>query len=113
MIKYIALSLFLVPVATPQLGIECDEFDEANVFIEINATDGDAGFQGIVDGEPWERLTLQGTDGRSLFRYKIDHEAREQGFTEFERVGKHQVPERRKEPKDVLVLPLGRRYRQA
>ena len=83
MIKYIAMPAFLAAAFVPHGG-ESSEFDEANVFIEINATDKDAGFQGIVDGDPWRRIKLLGEDGQTLFKYKVQREAREQGFTEFQ-----------------------------
>lgn len=39
---------------------------EAKLNIEHNATDGDTGFQGFVDGEGWEKLVLKGPDGEIL-----------------------------------------------
>ena len=48
------LPVFLAAVLALTLGAaagdDVKEFDEANVFIEINATDGDAGFQGMKRG---------------------------------------------------------------
>lgn len=46
------------------------EFAEAEVFTEINATDGDAGFQLSVNGQDWRRLRLFGPDGREVFTVK-------------------------------------------
>lgn len=39
---------------------------EAKLIIEHNATDGDTGFQGFVDGEGWRRLQLRGPKGMVL-----------------------------------------------
>ena len=38
----------------------------SDLFIEVNATDGDAGLQMNVDGEDWSRLTLRDPSGRTL-----------------------------------------------
>lgn len=39
------------------------EFDEAELFFELNATDGDVGLQGLVDGDAWRRVEITGPDG--------------------------------------------------
>ena len=40
-------------------GEECPvEFDDAEFFIEINATDGDAGVQLMLDGVGWKELEM-------------------------------------------------------
>lgn len=62
---------------------EADEFDEAEVLVEINATDGDAGFQGKIDGDAWKKVRLFGPWWRTLFSVALKGSAREQGFTEF------------------------------
>ena len=41
------------------IGGFLDEFDEFEVFIEINATDGDAGLQGKLDGDAWKLATVK------------------------------------------------------
>jgi hypothetical protein len=41
-------------------------FDVSDLFIEVNATDGDAGLQMDLDGEDWRRLTLRDPSGRTL-----------------------------------------------
>src|SRR5919109_3762993 len=38
----------------------------ADLFIEVNATDGDAGLQMNLDGEDWRRLILRDPSGRTL-----------------------------------------------
>lgn len=82
------LPVFLAAVLSLTLGTaagdDVKEFDEANVFIEINATDGDAGFQGIVDGEAWKRLKLIGPDGRKLYNIKVSGSLKKQGLTEIQ-----------------------------
>ena len=39
---------------------------DAKLLIEHNATDEDTGFQGFVDGTPWNRLTIRGPGGKSI-----------------------------------------------
>lgn len=58
---------------------ETEEFDERRVLIEINATDGDAGFHALVDGDAWKEVTLNGS---KLFQAKAKGSLREQGLTE-------------------------------
>jgi hypothetical protein len=36
---------------------------EAKLIIEHNATDGDTGFQGFIDGDGWQRLDFSGPEG--------------------------------------------------
>ena len=42
------------------------QLTKSDLFIEINATDGDAGLQLDLDGEPWGRLALFDPDGRKV-----------------------------------------------
>lgn len=43
---------------------EPNEISECDVFIEINATDEDAGWQGILDASPWSSAQILGPDAR-------------------------------------------------
>lgn len=58
------------------------EFAEAQLKIEINATDGDAGLQVIVDGEPWRRLEVRAPNGRPILDYRNVNRLRTWGLTE-------------------------------
>ncbi|GJM15572.1 MAG: hypothetical protein DHS20C13_08990 [Thermodesulfobacteriota bacterium] len=40
---------------------------EAEIRVEVNDTDGDAGFQLFVDGDPWQRIRVKGPDGRHVY----------------------------------------------
>ena len=62
---------------------EVEEFSEAEVLVEINATDGDAGFQGKIDGDAWRSAGLFAPRWRKLFYFALSGSARRQGFTEF------------------------------
>jgi hypothetical protein len=39
---------------------------EASLIVEVNATDGDAGLQVFLDGDPWRSMTITGPDGRKV-----------------------------------------------
>jgi hypothetical protein len=39
---------------------------EATMIVEVNATDGDAGLQVFLDGEPWRSMSVTGPDGRTI-----------------------------------------------
>lgn len=58
------------------------EFSELRVFIEINATDGDAGFQVFIDGDEWKEVMLRDTEGMQIYSVKGYGSIREQGMTE-------------------------------
>ena len=93
------LPVFLVAVVALILGVsaadssasgyhhwrpEVSEFDEFEVFIEINATDLDAGLQGKLDGEAWNYANVRGPNGRSIFRLNPKGSLREHGVTEIQ-----------------------------
>lgn len=58
------------------------EFDELRVLIEINATDGDAGFQTLLDADEWKEVDIRDTQGLSIYSVKGYGSVREQGLTE-------------------------------
>lgn len=39
---------------------------DSDLFIEINGTDGDAGLQMFLDGEPWRSMTIRDPRGRVI-----------------------------------------------
>jgi hypothetical protein len=57
-------------------------FSQAKLLVEHNATAGDTGFQGFVDGEPWRELKLSGPDGRTVVAIQARGELRKLGLTE-------------------------------
>jgi len=86
------LSVFLVPVVALILGVASPncwagflcpvELDEAKIFFEINATDGDGGLQFFLDGEPWKRLTIFTPNWRRHVTVTAGGNLRKQGITE-------------------------------
>lgn len=84
-----AVSLFALALGTAAWGDEEDnEISECDVFIEINATDEDAGWQGILDASPWRLARIIGPDesgnnGKKFLKVKPQGAARKQGITEY------------------------------
>ncbi len=75
-----ACTLVLLGAAAPLGGPL--HFDEAEIFIEINATDGDAGIQVKVDGEDWEKLRILNPAGRLILEVEGEGAIADQGLTE-------------------------------
>ncbi len=67
------------PQASAQKAIP---FGDARLKIEFNATDGDAGLQIFVDGEPWRRVTITDPRGREVARFKSEDVIKDFGLTE-------------------------------
>lgn len=61
---------------------EPEEFSELRALIEINATDGDAGFQIMADADGWWELILNDPNGKRLYDVKGTGSIKEQGLTE-------------------------------
>ena len=57
-------------------------FDEANVFAELNDTDGDLGFHALIDGDAWTRLTIKDPDGRQILVVRPQRRLARQGLSE-------------------------------
>jgi hypothetical protein len=54
----------------------------ATMIVEVNATDGDAGLQVFLDGEPWRSMTISGQDGQTMLAVNADGRLRNFGLTE-------------------------------
>lgn len=57
-------------------------FDEAEIFFELNNTDGDLGIHGKVDGGPWTYITIEDSKERELMHVKTKTHLRRQAVTE-------------------------------
>lgn len=44
------------------------ELSDASIIIEVNSTDGDAGFQVFLDGDGWRNASVYDSDGRRILR---------------------------------------------
>jgi len=69
----------LIPNARAQRG---QRFSEAELFFELNDTDGDLGVHASIDGEPWTALEIQGPNGRLVMEISGRGELRGQGLTQ-------------------------------
>jgi hypothetical protein len=56
--------------------------EETKIFIEVNATDGDAGIQMFLDGEGWNELEIADPSGETIFTVLGEGSVGEQGITE-------------------------------
>lgn len=82
--KPIALAVVLATAALAGAApaFAAEEFDEFKVLIEINATDGDAGFHALLDGGPWDFVRMRDPDGKKIFNAKPSNALKDQGLTE-------------------------------
>ena len=83
------LAVLLVPAVLlflgatdPQVWAQDLEFDEADVYAELNNTDGDLGFHGLIDGESWKRLMIEDPNGKKILNVRARKMLRQQGLTE-------------------------------
>lgn len=57
-------------------------FTEAEIFFELNDTDGDLGIHGSIDGDPWLDLEVEGPGDRTLLNISSTSRLRTQGMTQ-------------------------------
>lgn len=55
---------------------------ESTMIVEVNATDGDAGLQVFLDGEPWRSMRVTGPDGRTILDVTTKERLDGYGLTE-------------------------------
>jgi len=58
------------------------ELDEAQLYFELNDTDGDLGIHGKADGDAWKRMKIEAPNGRKLLDIRVKSSLRRQGLTE-------------------------------
>lgn len=61
---------------------EVVEWDDLKVIIEINASDGDAGFHALADADAWRWFRVTDPDGNKILVMKLTGILMEQGLTE-------------------------------
>lgn len=93
------LAILLIPVVALILGAAVPElwagghnnedddddeipFDVAELFFELNNTDGDLGIHALVDGEAWKYLEIEDTRDRKMLNIIVRGRLRRQGLTE-------------------------------
>jgi hypothetical protein len=55
---------------------------DATMIVEVNATDGDAGLQVFLDGEPWRSMRISNPDGRRILDVSAKGRLKRHGLTE-------------------------------
>ncbi len=60
------------------------EWDEAELFFELNNTDGDLGIHANIDGGPWKRLTIEDLNEKRILNIRARGRLRRQGMTQLE-----------------------------
>jgi hypothetical protein len=80
----LAVSVAAVPIAVAAAapGTAPVAFIRAQLRVEINATDGDAGLQIDLDHDPWRSLSLTRPDGQLMFEVQNRGVLRDYGLTE-------------------------------
>lgn len=63
-------------------GREVVEFKDSRLFIEVNATDGDAGIQAFIDVDEWAKIAVFDPNGRLMLRSVMRGAFAQQGGTE-------------------------------
>ena len=82
------MSVLLVNVVILVLGAAVPEvwaksrFEVAELFFELNDTDGDLGIHALIDGEPWKELEIEAPNGREMLEIEVKSRLRRQGLTE-------------------------------
>ena len=59
-------------------------WDEAELFFELNDTDGDLGIHANIDGGPWTHLSIEDLNERTILRIATRGRLRRQGMTQLE-----------------------------
>ena len=82
----VAVVALIMGAAAPNSWAEDDgeetPFDVAELFFELNNTDGDLGIHALVDGEPWKKLEIEDPRGRKMLDIYVKGRLRRQGLTE-------------------------------
>jgi hypothetical protein len=59
-----------------------EEFSEAELYLELNDTDGDLGIHASIDGGPYTELEIEDTRGRSILEIEAAGRLAKQGLTQ-------------------------------
>jgi hypothetical protein len=79
----LALSAALAwSILLPGGSVEAVEFDHADIFYELNATDGDVGVQVSLDAESWRVVRIASPRGQQIFEVEPKGALRRIGLTE-------------------------------
>jgi hypothetical protein len=62
-------------------GVEIP-FDVANIFFELNDTDGDLGIHALIDGEAWKKIEIEDPGEHEILDIRVTGRLQRQGLTE-------------------------------
>ena len=82
LIAAIALALGITATNSWADDDDANPFAEANIYFELNNTDGDLGIHALIDGDPWKRLEIEDPNERKMLNIKVKGRLRRQGLTE-------------------------------
>lgn len=74
--------LVLATAAPPSWAQGEMPFGEANLFFELNDTDGDLGIHSLIDGEAWKSLEIEDPFQRVMLNVLVNGRLGKQGLTE-------------------------------
>lgn len=79
------IMFFALVVALPisNAWSAADEFSEAEIFFELNDTDGDLGIHSSIDGEPYDLLQVFDPDDNIMLNMRAKNSLSDQGQTQF------------------------------
>ena len=82
----VVATLVIAPMTKLGHGAEDGEreipFDVAQLFFELNDTDGDLGIHALIDGEPWKKLEIENPHERQMLSARVRGRLCRQGLTE-------------------------------
>ncbi|NJO38050.1 MAG: hypothetical protein HC871_11100 [Rhizobiales bacterium] len=59
-----------------------EPFGVADLFIELNDTDGDLGLQSLIDGDAWTQLDIADSKGKKILQARLSRNLAKQGLNE-------------------------------
>jgi hypothetical protein len=81
---FVPMLAFVMAVGATAAWAEEEEipFSVAEIYFELNNTDGDLGIHSLIDGEPWKRLEIEDPRERQMLNIFVQGRMRRQGLTE-------------------------------
>lgn len=75
-------ALATIFVATPTLVLADEGLEEAELYFELNDSDGDLGIHGFGDGDEWKEFEIEDPWGREMMEVEVRGRLKRQGLTE-------------------------------
>lgn len=80
--KLLPLAVGTTALALCSQAALTQEFEEAQIYLELNHTDRDLGIHGLIDGDAWKSLEIEGPGEQELMNIWLRTALRRQGLTE-------------------------------